>query len=260
MAGDTFRRYRQGEPFVPRATTLNAWTDAAEAFQRSGKAGAGDPRRIISNPCEVLIRNDSGEDREQFEVLGISGSVFSPADAEQQYRNQIVLTGGLATSVNLYVGKWVVCQEPIRDGEIGRAVIDGLTVAKVYPGRIMGYDDYRWCDLHAADSILFGRPLGYARILHWLEADEVDDADAVRLAVIQLNAPRRALVCKRVDGSSGTGSMTVAIRDETTNTYPTGGPRVIVYSRFFSVADGAECYCDLTAGENTVTMEVVGGF
>ncbi|ROR01519.1 hypothetical protein [Desulfosoma caldarium] len=76
---DAMKKVKPGYPLVIPAATLSAPVDSARDFlvRRHQKTQAGTPSG--GHNCMVLVRNDSGPDRERFDVLGISGPVFDPA-------------------------------------------------------------------------------------------------------------------------------------------------------------------------------------
>jgi len=102
---------------------LAALTNARDGFRGSS---AGARSRDVT---DVFIRNDSGTDKDRFSVLGITGLVFSPTDAEETWND--CLKGSTAVGPG-HVGKYVVCQEPIANGAIGRARLIGLTRVKIW--------------------------------------------------------------------------------------------------------------------------------
>jgi len=78
----------------------------------------------------VKIRNDSGADIDAGDPLGIDGLMVEHADNEPEFR---LMPGYLGVEPDaLEHGlKWVIADEPISDGQIGRAVYRGLCVVEV---------------------------------------------------------------------------------------------------------------------------------
>jgi hypothetical protein len=79
----------------------------------------------------VKIRNDTVANlTERWMVLGISGIAFTKAQNETDFlSNAIVLTG--VTPAAEHSGKFVICAEPIKYGEIGTAYISGVVPVKI---------------------------------------------------------------------------------------------------------------------------------
>ena len=77
--GDALRKVKPGDPLAIPAEAFNAFIDAARDVQsrrlaqRQGAQPAQDPGTTV-----VLVRNDSGADRDRFDVLGIAGPLISP--------------------------------------------------------------------------------------------------------------------------------------------------------------------------------------
>lgn len=125
---DPFQRARRGDPLAIPASTYNAMLDAAEA-NRAAEIDAGDPLRTLPAGW-VLVRNQSGSAVARFEVLGIDAPTFTPtAAAELLDQRRIVLDG--VTPAAAHLRSFVVLQEPLPDGAIGRAVLHAPTPATV---------------------------------------------------------------------------------------------------------------------------------
>ncbi len=78
----------------------------------------------------MLVKNNSGADRGRFNVLGIDGPIFTPTESLDSFKNTIALKG-ITPAAATHVGKFVILQEPLADGELGRAVISGVTPVKI---------------------------------------------------------------------------------------------------------------------------------
>ncbi|MCC7408666.1 MAG: hypothetical protein IT442_11390, partial [Phycisphaeraceae bacterium] len=130
MAGDPFKKVRPGETLTIPAAAYNAMLDAAMANRQGQAMGAG-PGGGVATPTSttVLIKNNSGVARNQFDILGLDGALFDPATALESFKRQVVLKGVVPTSD--HTGKFVVLQEPARVGGIARACLLGATVARV---------------------------------------------------------------------------------------------------------------------------------
>ncbi|MCC7408881.1 MAG: hypothetical protein IT442_12470 [Phycisphaeraceae bacterium] len=132
MAGDPFKKVRPGETLTIPAAAYNAMLDAAMSNRQGQAMGAGPgPGSAMATPTSttVLIKNNSGVARNQFDVLGIDGALFDPATALESFKRQVVLKGVVPTAD--HTGKFVVLQEPARVGGIARACLLGATVARV---------------------------------------------------------------------------------------------------------------------------------
>ncbi len=78
----------------------------------------------------MLVKNSSGADRGQFDVLGITRPLFAPSVAFQESKNRIVLDC-TSPRTSSHTGKFVVLAEPIKAGQVGRAFASGVFPAKL---------------------------------------------------------------------------------------------------------------------------------
>ena len=69
----------------------------------------------------ILVKNTSGQDQDRFAVLGIDAPIIAPgADGnEEEFKRQVALS--CVTPTAEHAGRFVVLQEPLADGAIGRA-------------------------------------------------------------------------------------------------------------------------------------------
>jgi len=118
---------KAGDPLEIRAPVWNAMLDAARGRQAqqhsTGRTPGPDFRGV-----PVLIKNNSGYDRSRYDILGVSGVVFAATD--DGFKQRIVLTG-VTPAAGSHEGKFAVLAEPIGDGDIGPAIVDGVTICQV---------------------------------------------------------------------------------------------------------------------------------
>ncbi len=141
---DPFRKVKTGDPLSIPATTYNAMLDAAIAnmrMQNRPSAIRGD------HGVHVMVRNETGYDLEQFEVLGIDGPVFHPREQPDAFQQTPVLRG--VVPEKKHKGKFVVLQEAASMGAVVRACLSGLTVARVYVEEAQNNDQ----QLYSIDNI-----------------------------------------------------------------------------------------------------------
>lgn len=153
--GDAMKKVKPGDPLVIPAATFNTFIDSARDFlaRQHQQAQAGTPSG--RHNCIVLVRNDSGSDRERFDVLGISGPVFDPASDAEAFKNYPAMTG-VTPAEDDHQGKFVVLLEPVLAGKLARAVATGVVPARVnvpdedYPYRLAEITDGSAANLTAA--------------------------------------------------------------------------------------------------------------
>ena len=140
MTGDPFKPVSTGSPATPNARWHNAVTEATLAYQRNKAQVSGGPAPIRSPEGLVYARNDSGQDLNRFDVVGIKGTLYGPPDmvAVQngdpdalallaEFQNNTAITVELAVpGITDYHGMFGICYEPIADGAIGRVCISGM--------------------------------------------------------------------------------------------------------------------------------------
>jgi len=131
--GDAMKKVRTGDPLVVPAQAYNAFIDAAKDFhQRTANLGQQATPGYRSSGI-VLVKNESGEDRARFDVLGLGDPIFLPdsdAVAEQSFKNAVAFRGDMPDET-LHQGKFVILIEPLAAGAIGRAYLAGVTVARL---------------------------------------------------------------------------------------------------------------------------------
>lgn len=121
MAG--LRKVHAGDPLVVRASDWNAILDVTRA--QSPQLGIGAEEAHCRQNTVVLVRNDSGGDRLRLAVLGIDGPIITPTDNLEEFKRRVVLKGVVPVA-GTHDGKFVILAEPLADGKIGRAYVDGV--------------------------------------------------------------------------------------------------------------------------------------
>ena len=124
--GDTLKKVKSGDPLAIPAATFNSFVDAAKDFQaRQLAQQQGSQPTQKAGTSVIFVRNDSGEDRERFDILGIETPIFTPTDDEDAFKNQVAVAGIVPTAAD-HAGKFVILLEPVAAGEVGRACISGV--------------------------------------------------------------------------------------------------------------------------------------
>jgi hypothetical protein len=179
MNGDAFKRVRQGDAMEIQAAAWNACLDAAEATKRGGGGVVDAVGRQFRQADIVLVKNSSGSDVSRFHVLGISGVIFTPTDSLPSFQNQVAFTGVTPTTAS-HAGKFLVCLDALKNGQIGRAWIAGVAQVQV---NVASSSD-AFCDVKNSDRTqLQSAPSGTARIL-WSEG-----GTGTKWCVVRLNDP-----------------------------------------------------------------------
>lgn len=157
---DSFRKVQPGERLRIPADAYNAFIDAAIA-NREGNSGAV-PASLGERV--VRIQNNSGTDRDRFDVLGIDSSVpITPSDNLDAFKQHFILGG--ATPTSNHAGKFVILLEPIANGKVGAALAIGVGVCQV----LVTSGSAKYADVDPADSTRLKEASSGAQIL-WIES------------------------------------------------------------------------------------------
>jgi len=125
MAADPLQTFAPGDSIGSlKATTANAWTEAARQARKSARTGAGvSGYRQRPGALEITVQNDTGADLDVRDVVQVSYPLLSPTVYVGDLQREPALLGIVPTSAN---GTPAVLIEPIPDGTTGRAVIMGV--------------------------------------------------------------------------------------------------------------------------------------
>ncbi|HHM13124.1 MAG TPA: hypothetical protein ENJ16_06190, partial [Planctomycetaceae bacterium] len=128
--GDSFKKVQAGQRLQIPAEAYNAFLDAARAERNRRHNREQDATPPFRQADIILVRNDTGENRARFDVLGLSSPVVPPGANLDQFKNQVALVGGVPL-VSSHAGKFAVLLEPLEAGAIGRAWASGVCPARV---------------------------------------------------------------------------------------------------------------------------------
>ncbi len=225
----TLKHVHPGDKLNIPATAYNAFVDAARDLQSRQRNAERESQRDFRQNGIVLVRNDSDDVIEAHHALAIGGVLIEPgsADQERTFQSRTPLKGHVATVGSPKLG-FVVAQEPIAVGEVGRCVITGIT-----PARVHIYDERdTTCELDPLTTVLASAPLGGAPII-WRETGLGE-----KWAVIELGRPSLARItailglAQRIPGESNRWRYPwrEAVLD--------GQPGSITYLRYVAVPGG----------------------
>ena len=155
-------RVTKGQKLQIRADDYNRMLAAGEAHARGATRPAPATKTAST---DILIKNSSGSDIDQFGILGISGPAITPTDNLNEFKARVLLDGAAASDT--YKGKFAVAQEPIPIGKIGRARIAGSSIVQI---SVPDSDDYTHAEIKDADATqLLADKIGSTRIV-WVES------------------------------------------------------------------------------------------
>ena len=126
---DNFRSKRPGDPLEIPASVYNEMLRALQWVRQQQNSTSSQSSGQPLRPGQILVRNDSGADQQQYAVLGISGVVVTP-DHLPQFKTTRALTC-IVPTVAAHTGKFVVLADPIPLGNYGRAWISGVCLVQI---------------------------------------------------------------------------------------------------------------------------------
>ena len=120
-------KVRPGDPVAISAAVWNDVLDAAALAKRTKRSGVGIPDGLDIGI--VRVKNATDEDLDRFAALAVGNGIgVTPEKNELAFQNEpAVLFGRIYDGA----GPWVVLQEPIPAGGIGRGMLFGVTPAQV---------------------------------------------------------------------------------------------------------------------------------
>ena len=167
--GDALKKVQPGDPLRIPAATFNTLIDVARDHLANRQNATRQPGMALPPPGVILaIRNDSGSDRDRFEVLGLDEPVFPPEDNTADMSRGPVMSCVYPVDPD-HLGAFVVLLEPIASGAVGRAMVQGAVYVQV---QIDDLDKADWADITDGEcGHLTATAGGSARIL-WHEGSE----------------------------------------------------------------------------------------
>ena len=205
-------KVRQGETVKIKAATWNAFVDAAnyvkEVRQNQGARGVASGLDVGI----VRIKNGESAQHDRFSALAITGVCVTAAANEDEFTSCPPVFEGLKMTAEREGKPYAILLEPIAAGEIGRAMVLGVTPAKVTIKA--SDDDYAVPKAGSAKGELESSSTGTARIL-WKAGGSGE-----QWCVLQLGGAGagkgddKVLMCK-VTGGSATAGYQVTV-------YPNG--------------------------------------
>ncbi len=130
------KHVQSGQPLRIPAGDWNATIDATRAFyERQTNVASNKPAGLGGQSTGIVyVKNTSGADQDRFAVLGIDTPIILPDESsgghEEEFKRQVALSC-VVPIVPTHSGRFVILTEPLADGAIGRAYIDGVCVVRL---------------------------------------------------------------------------------------------------------------------------------
>ena len=131
--GDFRKQLKAGDP-IPSSAAFNEYNRAARLSNPLSTMQQSPGFKGAVREGIIVIQNNSGTDRKQFEVLGISGVLFTADKNLNEFLSSASLKGVKPTQAT-YAGKFAICAEPIKNGKLGRAFISGRCPVRISEAR-----------------------------------------------------------------------------------------------------------------------------
>lgn len=160
-----YQKAKPGEDLEYPAALHNDLLEMLDWFKRTVREGrrTPSPEQGPGGLCRIKVRNDSGADRNQYDVLGIDDLAIKPADNLAWLRaRREPLAVGNTPAESSHLGKWALLLEPIKSGKVGRAAIAGCLFARV---SAPGTYPHPFCDIADGSFELTSNWFGAAEIL-----------------------------------------------------------------------------------------------
>ncbi len=204
MPGDPLAFVRAGQAVDFSASTHNAFVEAARFASTRKNGGRFQPLEVAERGIVIPVRNDSGSDRNRFDVLAHDGAVFASGDNLPQFKSRPALAG-VVPAYPAHYGRFVVLQEPVKSGRLGLAMVTGVTAVQLNLADSDAVNGHDWADIDDGQAgRLKSDATGAARIL------EKPTSSGVGWGLVLLGTHGvGALLCRTPGGgipaSSGTG-------------------------------------------------------
>lgn len=198
MPGDSFKKVLPGQRLEISADFHNATVDAIRATRLAPTFGA-DSIRSIRDAGIIKVRNMSGANRGQFDILALDAPIIVPSGSDAGEWSRQVAFDGVVPSGLAHVGRFAVLLEPVVASGIGAAVVSGVTHVR----------------LQVDDAGLAASGITAAEILHG-DATRLkhDDAGSVRVIWAEASGTERKAIV-RLEKGGGAGSELVRVTNAT---------------------------------------------
>lgn len=145
--GDPFKKVQRGDRLRIPAETFNTFIDAAKDFRNRTQNVARQRQLDLPQTGIILVKNGTSDDLDRFHVLGIDRPIFTPGESLFSFQDQIAVVG-ITPAEDDHLGRFLVLQEPLRAGMIGRACVSGVT-----PVRLNVLDEeHDWADIEDGET------------------------------------------------------------------------------------------------------------
>ncbi len=126
---DNLRKVQSGQKLEIHATTFNSFVDAARDFKERQRDRRSQPEPYFPDSGIILVANNSGADRNRFDVLGVTQPIIAPEANLIEFKRRPTFRGVRPEAQHKC--RFVVLLEPVKANKIARAVIAGVTIVRL---------------------------------------------------------------------------------------------------------------------------------
>jgi len=123
------RKVQSGQKLEISAETFNSLVDVAQDFKGRQREKRSQSEPYFPDSGIILVANQSGQDRNRFDVLGVTEPIIRPEANLIEFKRRPTFRGIKPTEAHRC--RFVVLLEPVGANKIAHAVIAGVTVARI---------------------------------------------------------------------------------------------------------------------------------
>ena len=123
----------QGQEFIPVASTWNAFVDAANYVSNNMVNTGSDAKRTLNQTGIILVKNTTGSTIEPFSVVALKTVMIEPKNdaSKRTFQYDMPFFEIEAYTEDTSKKPVAIVQEPIKKNATGKAMVLGVTAAKV---------------------------------------------------------------------------------------------------------------------------------
>jgi hypothetical protein len=185
-------RIYPGRPVSLSASALNRTFDAADRFFHKQQILSRERQQPACHGDVILVRNETGNARQRFEVLGLGDVLIKPTENLADFIEHPAFSGVVPTMD--HYGRWALLLENLEADGIGQAMVGGIT-----PLRVQMLDEaHHFADAQVGLNIAGSSAAGSAQLLYIQPLAERDGADIAwciaRIGLPVIDVPRFGIV------------------------------------------------------------------
>jgi hypothetical protein len=214
-----------GDKLRISASTWNAVLSMLEWFRGSRLERMAERLEQVYQPSLVFVKNTTSSDLDRGDVLGIDTPLVSVTDNADWFKESLDFIGSAPSTSTPHYGQYAILREACPAGEIARAVISGVALAKL----TITHASDQYCEItNNVTSALTTGALGTSRIL-WKESG----TGSGKWGLIRVGNESREILVYNATGSAigAAASGTATVYTGTPGSEASSGQTLTVYNR-----------------------------